>query len=83
VYGILFAGWSSNVRLKWILFGLYLKGNAMIKKNEHWKPQRELAFYFQLIECYVRSIKLILFSFFSYWKKGALVYKILPIVVLK
>jgi NADH-quinone oxidoreductase subunit H len=23
VYGILLAGWSSNVRLKWILFGIY------------------------------------------------------------
>lgn len=29
VYGILFAGWSSNVRLKWVLFGLHLKGNAI------------------------------------------------------
>jgi NADH-quinone oxidoreductase subunit H len=32
VYGILFAGWSSNVRLKWVLFGLHLKGNAILTK---------------------------------------------------
>lgn len=45
VYGILFAGWSSNVWLKWLFFGLYLKGNAVIQGVSMLRaPQRKLAF---------------------------------------
>lgn len=45
VYGILFAGWSSNVWLKWLFFGLYLKGNAEIQGvSTLGAPQRKLAF---------------------------------------
>ena len=45
VYGILFAGWSSNVRLKWVYFGLSLKGNVVIQGVSTLEaPQRKLAF---------------------------------------
>lgn len=50
VYGILFAGWSSNVRFKWVLFGFYLKSSVKTDILSALRAlQRKLTFLFSII----------------------------------